>query len=50
MEKERKEINGWKYYRSDDGKMVAYHRSAGEQLIFETDEAFDRWLEAEKNE
>lgn len=46
-----KEINGWKYYRnSTTGKMVAYHRGAGEQLIFDTDEAFERWLEHESNE
>lgn len=45
------EINGWKYYRSStDGKMIAYYRSAGEQLIFETDKAFENWLEAEKSE
>lgn len=46
-----KAINGWKCYRSSvDGKMIAYHRSAGEQLTFETDEEFDRWLEAEIKE
>lgn len=43
-------INGWVYYRnSSHGKMVAYYPSV-EQLVFETDEAFERWLEAEKNE
>jgi hypothetical protein len=45
-----KEINGWKYYRNQThGKMVAYYPNT-EQLIFETDEAFNKWLEAEKNE
>lgn len=48
---EEKEINGWKYYRNPvHGRMVAYYRSVGEQLIFEKDEAFDRWLKAEEKE
>lgn len=46
-----KEVNGWKYYRSPiHGKMVAYHRVAGEQLTFETDEGFEKWLETEKSQ
>lgn len=43
-------INGWKYYRNQThGKMVAYYPNV-EQIIFETDEAFNSWLEAEKKE
>lgn len=48
-----KEINGWQIYRnSKNGEIVAYHRcgSDPEQLIFETYESFERWLEAERNE
>lgn len=44
------EINGWKYYRSSsDGKMVAYYKDV-EQLVFQTDEAFERWLDSESKE
>lgn len=45
-------INGWRYYRNiAHGKMVAYYPAYdGEQMIFDTDEAFERWLEAERNE
>ena len=43
-------VNGWIYYRnSSHGKMVAYYPNT-EQLTFHTDEAFNKWLEAEKNE
>jgi hypothetical protein len=45
------EINGWVYYRNPFHlSMVAYHRSAGEQLIFNNDEAFEKWLKAEEKE
>jgi hypothetical protein len=52
MEKE-KEINGWKYYRNPEhGNMVAYHKggSSPEQLVFSSEEAFEKWLDAEKKE
>lgn len=46
----KKVINGWIYYcSSSDGKMIAYYPNV-EQLVFETDEAFERWLEDEKKE
>lgn len=45
-----KEINGWKYYRNPShGKMVAYYPNT-ELLIFDTDESFEKWLEAEEKE
>ena len=46
------EINGWKIYRNPQhGKIVAYHEcgSDPEQLIFDTDESFEKWLKLEKN-
>lgn len=42
------EVNGWIYYRNTShGKMVAYYPNT-EQLIFNTDEAFKKWLISEE--
>ena len=50
MNIEEKEVNGWKYYRNPEhGLMVAYYKDV-EQIIFENDEAFFRWLECEFEE
>lgn len=50
MDIKEMEVNGWRYYRNPvDGKMVAYYPNV-EQMIFKTDEAFEKWLEDEKNE
>ncbi|WP_255302126.1 YopX family protein [Bacillus thuringiensis] len=43
-----REINGWWCYRNDQGKMIACHRVAGEQVTFEKEIDFENWLEAEK--
>lgn len=41
-------INGWIYYRNLTGDMVAYYPNV-EQIVFTTDEGFERWLSAESN-
>lgn len=41
-------LNGWEFSFSD--KWVASHRSGGETLIFDNQEAFLKWFEYELNE
>lgn len=42
-------INGWKYYHNANGQMVACYPNV-EQIVFDNDKAFKKWLEAEKDE